>query len=191
MRPPPPGSEHPGRLADRMAAARRGRFIGRQAELDVLRSALMAAEPSFAVLHISGPGGGKTTLLREYARIAAAFGRRVVYLDGRNIEPSPSGFLLAMRQAMAPNWSTSPSDLVWPDNVVLLIDTFEILAPLDAWLRESFLPDMPGQSLVVLAGRTPLAAEWQTDLDWAGLLDRNRRVAQPPAGGKPNLPGNP
>src|SRR5919109_5600216 len=90
------------RLADRMAAARRGRFVGREAELELFRSAFLAAEPPFAVLHIYGPGGvGKTTLLREYARIAAESGRPVVQLDGRNLDSSPPGFLLALRQALA------------------------------------------------------------------------------------------
>lgn len=89
------------RLADRLAAARRGRFVGREAELALFRSALLAAEPPFVVLHIYGPGGvGKTTLLREYARIVAESGRPLALVNGRNLDPSPPGFLLALRQAM-------------------------------------------------------------------------------------------
>ena len=93
-------SEPKFRLADRLAAARQGRFVGREAELQLFRLALLATEPPFAVLHIYGPGGvGKTTLLQEYARLATDSGRPVVRLDGRNVEPSPPGFLLALRQA--------------------------------------------------------------------------------------------
>jgi hypothetical protein len=96
-----PATEHPGRIADRLAAVRRGRFVGRMAELEVFRSALLTAASPFAVLQIYGPGGiGKTSLLREYARVATACGRPPVYLDGRNIDPSPPGFLLALRQAI-------------------------------------------------------------------------------------------
>ena len=52
------------RLADRLAAARRGRFVGRVAELELIRQAVLADEPPFAVLHLHGSGGvGKTTLL--------------------------------------------------------------------------------------------------------------------------------
>jgi hypothetical protein len=51
----------------------------------------------------------------------------------------------------------------------LIIDTYETLAPLDSWLRETFLPQLPGQNLVVIAGRYPPAPAWRTDLDWAGL----------------------
>src|SRR5687768_15946 len=92
-------SEHTARIADRLAAARRERFVGRLAELELFHSALLAAEPPFAVLHIYGSGGGgKTTLLREYLRVAAESGRSAVYLDGRNLDPSPPAFLLALRQ---------------------------------------------------------------------------------------------
>ncbi len=87
------------RIADRLEAARRERFVGRRAELDLFRSALPADHPPFAVLHIYGLAGiGKTTLLREYARVAAEAGRSVIYLDGRAVNPTPPKFLLAIRQ---------------------------------------------------------------------------------------------
>ncbi|MEW5959612.1 MAG: winged helix-turn-helix transcriptional regulator [Chloroflexota bacterium] len=165
-------SESTFRLADRLAMARRGRFVGREAEVELFRSALLAAEaePSFAVLHLYGPGGiGKTTLLREYARIAAETGCSIALLD-RNLDPSPSGFLLALRQALGLEDSSPDLTFVdWPANLVLLIDTYETLTSLDTWLRETFLPQLPGRSLVVFAGRHPPAPAWRTDLDWAGL----------------------
>src|SRR5262249_54983089 len=52
---------------------------------------------------------------------------------------------------------------------VLLIDTYEALAPLDAWLRESFLPQLPGRTTIVIAGRHPPASPWRTDPDWSDL----------------------
>ena len=159
------------RIADRLAAARRGRFVGRLAERELYRSALLAAEPPFVVLHVHGPGGvGKTTLLREYARVAAECGRPVVQLDGRNVDPSPPGFLLALRQAMGLEADGgSPTLEDWPPGGVLLIDTYETLLPLDPWLRETFLPQLPARSLVVIAGRNQPAPAWRTDLDWADL----------------------
>jgi hypothetical protein len=159
------------RLADRLAAARRGRFVGREAELELFRSALLAVESPFAVLHLYGPGGvGKTTLLREYARLAAESGRPVLLLDGRNIDPSPPGFLLALHLALGLA-ENDPSATIsnWSPDTVLLIDTYEILAPLDSWLRETFLPQLPDRSLVIIAGRNPPAPAWRTDIDWAGL----------------------
>lgn len=171
MAAPNSSSEPTFRLADRLAAARRERFVGRQAELDLFRSALLSAEASFAVLHIYGPGGvGKTTLLREYASLAAENNRPVIRLDGRNIAPSPPEFQLAVQRALGlagTNFALIESQ--WPPAGVLLIDTYEILASLDAWLRETFLPQLPGHNLVVLAGRNPPDPAWRTDIDWAGL----------------------
>ena len=117
-------SEPKFRLADRLAAARQGRFVGREAELQLFRSALLADEPPFAVLHLYGPGGvGKTTLLREYARLATDSGRPVLRLDGRNIEPSPPGFLLALRQARGFDEAELALTIAnWPLNGVLFID---------------------------------------------------------------------
>ena len=88
------------RIADRLASARRSRFVGREAEIEIFRSALLADEPPFVVLHMSGAGGvGKTTLLQEFARMADEAGRTVVHLDGRNIEPSGAGVLSALSRA--------------------------------------------------------------------------------------------
>lgn len=158
------------RLADRLATARRRRFVGREAELELFRSAFLATEPPFAVLHIYGPGGvGKTTLLREYARIAAESGYSVALLD-RNFDPSPPGFLLALRRALGLEDSSADLSLSnWPAHISLLIDTYETLTPLDTWLRETLLPQLPGHSLVIIAGRNPPAPAWRTDIDWAGL----------------------
>ncbi len=137
----------------------------------MFRAALLAAEPPFAVLHLHGPGGvGKTTLLREYARLAAACGRPIAHLDGRDVDPSPSGFLRALRGALGQEEEGAPAAVPdWPSASVLLIDTYETLAPLDTWLHESFLPQLPAGSLVVLAGRNPPAPAWRTALDWAEL----------------------
>lgn len=163
-------SAQPHRLADRLAAARQGRFVGRHAELELFRSALLAATPSFAVLYLHGPGGiGKTSLLREYARIAAEVGKPVVRIDGRNVDPSPPGLLRAVRHAMHLDDDASSVFEVWPPDSVLLIDTYETLASLDEWLRDTFLPQLPAETMTVIAGRTPPASAWLTDLDWSQL----------------------
>src|SRR5690606_36384835 len=85
------------RIAERLAAARGQRFVGRRSEIELFRAALTAPEPPFALLFLYGPGGvGKTTLLDAYARLTAEDGIPSARIDGRAIEPSPSGFLLAL-----------------------------------------------------------------------------------------------
>ncbi|GAB4543057.1 MAG: hypothetical protein Kow0063_35800 [Anaerolineae bacterium] len=91
------------RASERLTATRRRFFVGRRAELELFRQALSAKDSSFAVLYLFGPGGvGKTTLLREYAGLAAEQGYSVYRLDGRDIEPSPQGFLLALSHTIDP-----------------------------------------------------------------------------------------
>jgi hypothetical protein len=159
------------RLGDRLTANRRRRFVGRGTEIDLFRQAFLADDLPFVVLHVYGPGGiGKTSLLREYARIASESDVLVVYLDGRDLDPTPSGFLGAVSRAAGAEPDVSIAEvLAGHVRVVLLIDTFEVLAPLDTWLREAFLPDLPGQTIVVIAGRQLPAAAWRTDVAWRDL----------------------
>jgi hypothetical protein len=158
-------------MSDRLAALRRSRFVGRRAELELFQAALSRDVPDFAVLHIYGPGGmGKTTLLREFARLAAEAGRTSVTLDARHLDASPSGFLTALQMAMNLPAEQSPLDAVAAmPGLVLLIDTCELLAPLDAWLCDVFLPQLPERAIVVMAGRQQPAAAWRADDGWGAL----------------------
>lgn len=158
----------PPRLADRLAAARQRLFVGRVPELELFRAALAAPDPPFAVLHLYGPGGiGKTTLLREYARLAGEAGRAVIWLDARSLDATPPGFLLGLGLALGLPDGRPPLEAL-PARPVLLVDTFEALAPLDAWLREVCLPQWPAQTLVVIAGRAAPAAAWSGG-EWGPL----------------------
>lgn len=159
------------RIADRLRAAREKRFVGREDEIALFRSALQVDAPPFAVLYIYGPGGvGKTTLLEELAHFAVELNRPVVQIDSRNLESSPPGFLSALCHALNLTNNALPALLAnWPATGILFIDTYEMLTPLDAWLRETFLPQLPAHSLVVIAGRTPPATEWFADIAWADL----------------------
>ncbi len=161
------------RLANRLSAARRAVFVGRTDEQNLFVEALAAPELPFFVLYIHGPGGvGKTTLLRVLADLAEQQHIPTAQLDGRNIDASPEGLGEALCAAMQIGPGDSPADSMaaQPGRFVLFIDTYELLAPLDPWLRESFLPDLPENVLVVLAGRTPPANAWQSDSGWRSLL---------------------
>lgn len=161
------------RLADRLLAARRRYFVGRIAERELFRTALAAADLPFLVLYVLGSGGmGKSSLLREFSSIATETQVPACYLDARNFEPAPEAFLNALRATLPimPNETSAPFPTVGGGRQVILVDTYELLAPLDNWLREVFLPQLPENVLVVLAGRNPPAPAWRADPGWQTLL---------------------
>jgi hypothetical protein len=160
-------------VADRLSLARRRQFVGRDGERELFRSVITAEELPYFVLHIFGPGGvGKTTLLREFAFLCDELEVTATYLDGRNVEPSPEFFVDALQRAMGlkPNESVMETLADRDGRHVILIDTSEMLAPLDGWLREVFLPQLPGNILFVLAGRNPPPLAWRTDPGWQSLI---------------------
>ncbi|SFI69086.1 AAA ATPase domain-containing protein [Amycolatopsis sacchari] len=146
----------PARLSDRLQAARNQAFTGRAEELAFLRTARQADPPPFSVLWLHGPGGvGKTTLLQRFVDDAVADGESCVLLDARMFEPTPQAFADALGSAE------------WPAGLRLLVlDTAELLAPLERWLRESFLLTAPEGSLLVVAGRDEPGADWRADGGW-------------------------
>jgi hypothetical protein len=149
-------------LGTRLQTLRQQRFVGRGEDLALFREALESDDPSFAVLYVHGPGGvGKTTLLDAFARQALEKGCAVVRVDGRAVEPSPDGFARAL--------DLHP-DVRGGSRLVVMIDTYEHLSSLDDWLRDTFLPGLPGDTLVIIAGRDPPSAAWRLDLGWGALF---------------------
>ncbi|MCZ6680144.1 MAG: ATP-binding protein [Candidatus Poribacteria bacterium] len=161
------------RLADHLDAARYRQFIGRVREQPLFQSALTTSKPPFHLLYVFGPGGiGKTTLLGKFVSLCQDAQVQAIAIDARNIEPSPNSFVTALGHAMG----VSPQDTIpevfasQPSRHVILIDTYEQLAPLDDWLRENFLPQLPENVITVLAGRQPPAVSWRTDPGWQTLM---------------------
>ncbi len=156
------------RLADRLAAARRSSFVGREAELDLFREAVASAELPFQVLYLHGPGGvGKTSLLREFDHCCEQEGLAFYYFDGRDIEPSADALSHALEEA---GGNSSDADFAAGGRRVIAIDTYETLVTVDPWLRDAFLPRMPADVMFVLAGREPPPPEWRSDPGWQTLF---------------------
>ncbi|HEX3256991.1 MAG TPA: AAA family ATPase, partial [Pseudonocardia sp.] len=145
-------------LSGALDDARRLGFVGRAAELAAFDAALSGHTPA-RVLFVHGPGGiGKSTLLDEMRRRAASRGRPVVSLDGRDV----GGSIPAVSAAVA-----AVADDPGP---VLLVDTYELLTPLDRWFRGELLPSLPAGAVAVLAGREPPDSAWSADAGWRRLL---------------------
>ena len=164
----------PSRLADYLNAARRAHFVGRETERNFFRTVLQSESPPFFVLHMYGPGGiGKSTLLREFGRMAEDQGWNAVYFDARNIEPLPEVFTATLQRYLEVPAGGDLGEFIasHPRRLLLMVDTFETLAPLDDWLREQFLPLLPEKVLVVLSGRNPPTPAWRADPGWQSILE--------------------
>ena len=178
-------------MRDRLLARWNRHFVGRAAELALLESLLRSGEDG-AVVFVHGPGGvGKTTLLRRLGGLADEAGRRVVRVDGHDVPPLPAAFVAALAGAAGVRGATGLAEggpggitdaqgyeadvrlLRAVSNVrglVLLVDTTELLGPLDRWLREDLLPALGADTIAVFAGREPPTVAWRTDPGWRGLL---------------------
>lgn len=159
----------PATLGDRLALARRARFIGRASEC--ARFNRMLAGQAEPVWFLHGPGGmGKTTLLAELARQAEAQGRIVIEIDARHLVTTPASWHQALRTALPGDGGDAPTVApLPPPGSVLLVDTFEAVAALEPWLRDEELARYPADVLVVLAGRVPADAAWRLDPGWSSI----------------------
>lgn len=124
--------------------------MGRDGEIALFRHALTTS----GVIFVHGPGGvGKSTLLDAFAQVAADEGREPTRVDARHLILGPD-----------------PLPVPAGDRAVLLIDTYERLQPLDDWMREEYLPSLPGGSLVVIAGRHAPGPRWWADPAWREMM---------------------
>ncbi|MEV6490763.1 ATP-binding protein [Actinoplanes sp. NPDC051633] len=169
---PGTGTGSAGTFGELLASRRQRRFVGRTAEVELFRSALDSAEPPFLVLHVHGPPGvGKTSLLDVCADLATGAGARPVRLDGRDLIPSPSAVLEVLGEVLdVPDGDGAIGEPSGGGRVVILLDTYERLAPLDDWVRTRLLPRLPATVLIVVAGRAPPASAWRADPAWRELL---------------------
>ncbi len=159
-------------LADQLAAARRRSFVGRRDEV-ALFEALLAKPGTGGVVYLHGPGGvGKSTLLRQVAWLGEQSGRRVLWFDARDaIDPGADGMLAGLAQALGglPTGAVLET-LAKTAGLLLLVDTAELLIPLDRWLRDDLLAALPADAVAVLAGREPAPLAWRVDPGWRGVL---------------------
>jgi hypothetical protein len=162
-----------GTLGDVLTEHRRQRFVGRSAEIELFRAALDdATDPPLSVLHIHGPGGvGKTSLLQALGVVAAGAGATVARLDGHDLEPSPVSVLEALGETLAIPAGDGPIGLSdGGGRLVLLVDAYEQMAPLDHWFRARFIPRLPASAIIVIAGRDAPSRSWRMDPAWGAMV---------------------
>jgi DNA-binding CsgD family transcriptional regulator len=145
--------------------------------MGVFQAWLTAQDARPEILNVSGPGGvGKSMLVRAFRNLAerdAALPTALV--DGRICRPTPEGFLAALSAALGLPGETDPDlervvSSLNKQHGLLLLDTFEVLADLTAFLRHEFLPRLDVGVRVVIASRYSLVNLWRRDDPWAAVI---------------------
>lgn len=149
---------------------RRRHFVGRASETGLFRQALDSRELPFALFYGYGPGGvGKSTLLREFAAMAEERGYLSFSIDCRFLAPTPEVFEQALCFATGQASPEAARELLGKVRTVLLLDTFEVLEPLEGWFRDTFLPSLPDTVLTAAMGRKRPSSAWKSDGAWLEL----------------------
>jgi hypothetical protein len=152
---------------ERLARMRQQEWVGREAEIEWFQEALAASEWLFPVWMVTGPPGiGKTALLQRYAGLCRENGIPTIEIDARTLDAHPASFL----QTLQPLWGETSDGASGSPRMVLLIDHYERLMPLDPWLRHVFFPRLPQSVLLLLASREPPSRIWPRDPGWSGLI---------------------
>ena len=161
------------RMKDFLAKRALENFVGRTEEMVALLKCLEDESP--LVMHIHGIGGvGKSALMQAFSAQAKERGAIVVILDCRLIEPTERGFLHELGNAIGEDTPTiedavSGLEILGP-RVFLVLETYEVFRLMDTWLRQVFVPTLPENVRVILAGREPPTPVWLTAPEWQGLF---------------------
>jgi hypothetical protein len=160
------------RLRDRLERSAADAVVGRERELARILGHFDSEGAVVAFVH--GIGGiGKSSLLAALAPRLAEAGAHVVRLDGRTIEPTPSGFFAALGEALGTRALLGNSEAAAraidsdPRPTAILIDEYDRIRLLDAWLRNEVLPAQADRTRWLFAGRFAPHAGWLTTAGWS------------------------
>jgi DNA-binding SARP family transcriptional activator len=137
--------------------------VGRVAERTELLRLLDPQGPMVSFVY-GLAGVGKSALLRAFAADAAARDAVVLTLHAEAGEPTEAGFMAALARALG----ADVTDAIMAGEaigaagrrVVVTLDAYERLGPLDDWVRDMWLPALPDHVRLAIAGRTPPAPGW-------------------------------
>lgn len=153
------------KLSEILDSERKSAFVGREAELQLFQ-AMIKKELAYLLLYFYGPGGqGKTTLMKKCMDVCSELSIPFIHLDGREINAHPSSFMEALHDKLQLRPFENVFDALekLTQHHVLFIDTYEKLNPIDDWVRQSFLPQLPAHFSTVILGRSAPSLSWNID----------------------------
>ncbi|MCA9523484.1 MAG: ATP-binding protein [Myxococcales bacterium] len=158
-------------IEQRIREVRRRLFVGRERELALFREAVGSQELPVNVISIHGPGGvGKSTLLHELLLHCRSLAVSAELIDARDLSPTPAALIGELARRLGPKDASIVGEIeLPPGRLVLFLDTYENLAPIDRWIFRELLPTLRAQTLVVIAGRERLNERWRHDAAWRAL----------------------
>jgi hypothetical protein len=86
------------------------------------------------------------------------------------MEPMERGFLqelshcLHISRPTLPKISRALAALTSP--ILIIVDSYELLGLLDAWLRQTFMARLTGKVRLIVVSRFPPAPQWTESPDW-------------------------
>jgi DNA-binding winged helix-turn-helix (wHTH) protein len=134
-------------------------ITGRKSERAQLRRLLEPDGPVVAYVH-GLAGVGKTTLLHAFAAEAREAGAAVFELDGHVVAATQREFLAALGGSTVEEAAAAVG--AQGERVVLVVDTFELLAMIDYWLCRTMIPALPANVRVVIGGRNAPFERWRS-----------------------------
>ncbi len=141
-----------------LLARQAGDITGRAQERSQLRRVLEADGPVVAYVH-GLAGVGKTTLLHAFVADAREAGAAVLELDGHVVPATQREVLLALGGSTVEEAAAAVG--ARGERVVVVFDTFELLAMVDFWLCRTLIPALPANVRVVIAGRNVPFERWR------------------------------
>lgn len=159
-------------LADILKEKRQQLFTGREKELALFKSIISKKQLNTFLLYMYGPGGqGKSTLLKAFIETCKDQDVKHLLLDARELNASPTEFIAILQTNLNIKEDITTA-LSGSDHFVLFIDTYELIRPIDDWLRQEFLPTLPDNVLTVLSGRNAPSKNWTMDAGWQELMEQ-------------------
>ena len=162
-----------GTVRDSLALHAAQTFVGRSKELAFLSNALETSMPPVSFVH-GIAGIGKSRLLEAFTAQARARQAVALFLDCRQFEPTPFGFLCQLGSVVGrdlPSAGEAYEQLgQMPQRVVIILDNYEVLRLLDTWLRQDFVPGLPKNLHMILCGREAPLTAWLCTPGWGGLF---------------------